>query len=175
MKTFYESIDDYLRENIFFIFFGCVVQKIFVVYVCISYWKHHQNSIKMHQNPKFHVILLNFNTQTLKIVIVATMCPKIFLKTFYESIDNFVHENIFFIFFGCVVPKIFVVYACISYWKYHQNSIKMHQNLKFLVILLNFTITTLNVAINTTKGQKKISKTYLETLNDAFSKYMFVI
>ena len=67
--------------------------------------------IKIQQNNKtfldfsafllnFLVILLSFNTQTLRTEMIASMCPKLFLKTFYESIDDFLLENIFFIFFG---------------------------------------------------------------------------
>ena len=116
----------------------------------------------MHQSLKILVILLNSDTQNLKIEIIATMCPKFFLKTFYQSIDDYLRENIFFIFFGCVVPKIFIVYVLISYCKYHQNSIKMLQNPKFLVILLNFNTQTLKIEIVATICSKFFLKHFMK-------------
>ena len=69
----------------------------------------------MHEFLKFLCFYSIIAFKTLKIKIVTRTFQKIFMKTFFKSATNFLSEDIFFIFFGSVVPKIFTVIVCTHY------------------------------------------------------------
>ena len=120
LKILLNSCDNFLIDDIFIIFFGCVVEKVFIVGVCISNFKISSNFDIIALKSQMSWFSVNFPAPTSKIRIFATMSPNISMKILLRIADNSLCDDIFITFFGCVVTKIFVVEVCISNLKYHQ-------------------------------------------------------
>ena len=110
-------------------------------------------SIKIQDILLFHWFWIHL---ILKIESIATMCRKFFKNVFLGSIHYYLLEKSYFIIFWCVVITKFIVQANTFDLKFHQIIVKIHRNLKFSSILLNFTTTTLNSEIS--KGMRAILK-----------------
>ena len=132
MKTSFKSNVYSLFIMICFIFFGCMVKKKFIVEVCFFCLKYHQISIEIYQFFKFLAFWWKFLYRNLENRNQRDYVSKNFMRTSLKSTDNSLFVMICFIFFGCMIWKKFRVEVCIFYWKCHQISIEIHQNLKFL-------------------------------------------
>ena len=93
------------------------------------------NSIQTNNNIKYFFVVAKISKMSytkLETEITATTSPKNFMKAYIESADHSLFVITYFIFFGCMVCKKFAVEVCIFSFKYHQISIEIHQNLKFV-------------------------------------------
>ena len=100
--------------------------------------KYHQISIEIYQNSKFLAFLWKFLYSNLENRNRFHYASKKFMKLSFKSTDYFLFVMICFIFFGCVVRKEFILKVYFFCLKYHQISIEIYSNFKFLAFLWKF-------------------------------------
>ena len=108
-KVFLKSTTKCLSNDMYIIFFGYVVVKNAMMEDCFPDVKSHQKWIEFYENCIFHEFLMDLNASTSKIQSSANMSPnfvkEILLKSTHDSLSN----DIFIIFFGCVITNISIV------------------------------------------------------------------
>ena len=93
-----------------------------------------RNIIKLWYNStKIVNTSLNFHAATSKIQIFATVHSNFVVEILLKRTDYDLFDNIFIIFFGCAVNKIFVVGVCICNLKSHQILIQLHRIFCFFI------------------------------------------
>ena len=97
-----------------------------------SYWNPSKSQISCF----FIDFEQNFTIFISKIEIIATMFCKFFLNIFLKSIQYKLRKKNYFIFFECVVMKIFIVEVSLFGLKFHQILVEINQNPKFFVFSL---------------------------------------